>query len=180
MRTMEILLLYSSQTGFTRRYAQWIGEALGIDPVALKDLTQPQLAQADLIIYGGSINGGLLTGQAKVQRMVKKAGGKPVLWFATGLRPATPRTLELVRKNNFPWGEEAPLFYFPGGSDWEALSPGDRTLLHVYRAMLRRRGNLHPEDRQVTERMTTSGDYTDPSAIVPLLHWVQALEQAGS
>jgi hypothetical protein len=112
--------------------------------------------------------------------MVKKAGGKPVLWFATGLRPATPRTLELVRKNNFPRGEEAPLFYFPGGSDWEALSPGDRTLLRVYRAMLRRRKDLHPEDRQVIDLMMTSGDYTDPSAIIPLLHRVQALQKTGS
>ena len=172
---MDILLLYTSGTGFTKRYADWIGEELGIEAVPFKDCTPARMAQADLVIYGGSVNGGILTGQAKAERMAKRAGNRPVIWFATGLRPATERTLGLLRKNNFGSGSEVPLFYFPGGLDKEKLRPGDRTMLRVYRAMLRRRRGLHPEDAEIIRRLITPADYSDRNAIAPLVEYVRSL-----
>ena len=133
------------------------------------------MARADLVIYGGSVNGGILTGQTKVERLAKKAGNKPVIWFATGLRPATDRTLDLLRKNNFGSGSDAPLFYFPGGLDKEKLRPGDRTMLRVYRAMLRRRRDLHLEDAEMIRRLITPADYSDRNAVAPLTALVRSL-----
>ena len=172
---MNILLLYTSNTGFTMRYAEWIGEELEIEPVCFKDCNPARIAQADLVIYGGSVNGGILTGQTKAERMARKAGNKTVLWFAVGLRPATERTLDLLRTNNFGRGSEAPLFYFPGGLDREKLQAGDRTMLRVYRAMLRRRRDLHPEDEEMIRRLITPADYTDRNAIAPLVDLVRSL-----
>lgn len=174
---MNILLLYTSNTGFTRTYAEWIGEELGIEAIQFKNCTPARMAQADLVIYGGSVNGGILTGQTKAERMAKKAGDKPVIWFATGLRPATDRTLDLLRKNNFGAEAEAPLFYFPGGLNKEKLSPGDRTMLRVYRAMLRRRRELHPEDAEMIDRLVIPADHSDSSAIRPLVDLVRSLCQ---
>ena len=172
---MNILLLYTSNTGFTRTYAEWIGEELGIEAIPFKNCTPARMAQADLMVYGGSVNGGILTGQAKAERMAKKAGDKPVIWFATGLRPATDRTLDILRKNNFGSGSDSPLFYFPGGLDKEKLQPGDRTILRVYRAMLRRRRDLHPEDEEMIQRLITPADYSDRNAIAPLVALVRSL-----
>ena len=172
---MNILLLCHSKSGFTKRYADWIGEELGVSPVLLQDCTPAQIAGADLILYGAGVNGGIINGQAKLERMVKKAGNQPVIWFATGLRPATDRTLELIRRNNFGAEAEAPLFYFPGGLDKEKLQAGDRTMLRVYRAMLRRRRDLHPEDEEVLRRMSYPGDYTDRAAIAPLVEFIRNL-----
>ena len=172
---MDILLLYTSGTGFTKRYADWIGEELGIEAVPFKDCTSARMVQADLVIYGGSVSGGILTGQTKAERMAKKAGNKTVIWFATGLRPATERTLDLLRKNNFGRDSEAPLFYFPGGLDQEKLQAGDRTMLRVYRAMLRRRRDLHPEDEEMIQRLITPADYSDRNAIAPLVDLVRGL-----
>lgn len=133
------------------------------------------MAQADLVIYGGSVNGGILTGQTKAERMAKKAGNKPVIWFATGLRPASNRTLDLLRKNSFGSGADVPLFYFPGGLDKKKLLPGDRTMLRVYRAMLRRRRDPHPEDEEMIQRLINPADYSDRNAIAPLTGLIRSL-----
>ena len=54
---MDILLLYTSGTGFTKRYADWIGEELGIEAVPFKDCTPARMAQGreqagDLVRHG--------------------------------------------------------------------------------------------------------------------------------
>ena len=131
------LLLYASQTGFTQRYAQWIGQALGVEPIPLAACRLADVAAADGVIFGGSLRGSLLTGQTKVARLCRRAGNKPVVWFAVGIRPATDRTLDLVRRNNFSREERPQLFYFRGGMATEKLKPGDKTLLLCYRAQLR-------------------------------------------
>lgn len=169
----EILLLYASQTGFTQRYAAWIAQALGVPAQPLAACTKAQVAAAELVIFGGSVRGSILTGQTKVDRLCRRAGGKPVVWFATGLRPATPRTLDLIRRNNF--AAEVPLFYFRGGLAPEKLRPGDKTLLLCYRAMLRRRRERAAEDEALLPLFQTACDYTDRRQIAPLLRKVAEL-----
>ena len=108
------LLLYASQTGFTQRYAQWIGQALGVEPIPLAACRLADVAAADGVIFGGSLRGSLLTGQTKVARLCRRVGNKPVVWFAVGIRPATDRTLKLGRRTNFSREERPQLFYVRG------------------------------------------------------------------
>ena len=168
----QILLLYQSQTGFTRQYAQWIGEELSIPPIPLGDCTREMVRGADLVIFGGPVRGSQITGRAKAERLCRRAGGKPVLWFGVGLRPVTPRTLTLLERNNFP-GEAPGLFYFRGGMDPDGLTPGDRTLITCYRAMMKRRSPPDLEDAEILDLMTRPCDYTDPEQIQPLIRAVR-------
>ena len=120
---MKVLVLYESKTGYTRRYAEWISEEVKGDLLTLKEATLGRVRAADLLIFGGNIRGSIISGQEKMMRLAQKAGGKKTFYFGVGMRPVTPRTLELLRKNN---GIAENLFYFRGGLDQEALSPGDR------------------------------------------------------
>ena len=166
------LLLYASQTGFTQRYAQWIGQALGVEPIPLAACRLADVAAADGVIFGGSLRGSLLTGQPKVARLCRRAGNKPVVWFAVGIRPATDRTLDLVRRNNFSREERPQLFYFRGGMATEKLKPGDKTLLLCYRAMMRRRRDLPEEDEALLPLLRQDCDFTSRDQIAPLLQTV--------
>ena len=171
----QILLVYASQTGFTQRYAQWIGRELDALAIPQRDCTQEMVEGADLVIFGGSVRGSIITGQTKLERMLRRAGGRQVIWFAVGIRPDTPRTLELVRKNNFSKEETPELFYFRGGMDPEQLKPGDKTLITCYRAMMKRRRDLDPEDREIITLLRTPCDYTDPERIAPLVRRAREL-----
>ena len=50
---MKIIVIYNSQTGFTKRYAEWIAEATGADCLALSAAKAKNLADYDAIIFGG-------------------------------------------------------------------------------------------------------------------------------
>lgn len=172
---MCTLVLYESQTGYTRQYAQWIAEALHGEALPLKEADPDRVRRADRVLFGGSVRGSLISGQEKMTRLAKRAGGKKVLFFCVGIRPATPRTLDLLRRNNFGADDETPFFYFRGGLDKETLTPGDRTLLRVYQAMLKRRRDLHPEDEELLRILRIPGSYAGRDQIEPLLEAVGAV-----
>lgn len=175
---MKELLVYASQTGFTERYAQWIGQALGITAIPLKACRRDMVAEADLVIFGGSVRGSIISGQSKLERMLKNAGQTAVIEFAVGIRPETPRTLELVKKNNL--SQEAwqrPFYYFQGGMERAKLAPGDRTLLRVYQSMANRRKDGNPEDREAMALLWRDGDYTSQEKILPLVEQVRSIQR---
>ena len=50
---MKTIIIYHSQTGFTKRYAQWIAEASGADCFELSAARKKDLDAYDTIVYGG-------------------------------------------------------------------------------------------------------------------------------
>lgn len=170
---MKLLVVYESQTGYTRKYAQWIAEETGSLAVSLKDCTPSMLEAADLLIFGGSIHGGIISGESRFSKLAAKAGKANPIYFGVGIRPATPRTLDLVKKNNFGSSSAVSLFYFRGGYDKEKLSQGDRTMMMIYRTMLKRRRDLHPEDEEMLETLRYPCDYSGKDQIIPLLEELQ-------
>ena len=61
---MKIIIVYSSQTGFTKRYANWLAEELGADVITLADAKKRDsryFDDADGIIYGGWAMGEMIS-----------------------------------------------------------------------------------------------------------------------
>lgn len=50
---MKVVVIYNSQTGFTKRYAQWIAEAAGAECVELERAKKRSFDDYDAIIFGG-------------------------------------------------------------------------------------------------------------------------------
>ena len=50
---MKTIVIYTSQTGFTKRYAEWIAEAMGADCFELSVAKKKDLASYEAIIFGG-------------------------------------------------------------------------------------------------------------------------------
>lgn len=58
---MKTIIIYSSQTGFTKQYATWLAEDLGAELLTIvqaKKKSEEYFADADAIIYGGWAMGG--------------------------------------------------------------------------------------------------------------------------
>ena len=49
---MKTIVIYNSQTGFTKRYAQWIAEAAGADCVELSEAKKKSMDSYEAIIFG--------------------------------------------------------------------------------------------------------------------------------
>jgi len=170
---LRILVVYESQTGATEQYAQWLAEELGTQSLALESCSIAQLQNCDLIVFGGSVHGGIINGKKKLFRLAEKAGCREVVCFAVGIRPVTQRTLGLIRRSNFGSAEDSRLFYFRGRFHGERLDQRDRTMVRIYRSMLKRRRMLHPEDKEMLEAMGSSCDFTSREQIMPLVHTIK-------
>ncbi|PKM70443.1 MAG: hypothetical protein CVU93_02065, partial [Firmicutes bacterium HGW-Firmicutes-18] len=54
----SILLIYKTDTGFTKKYADWIAEKLSCETALLDDINHLDLTLYDVIIYGAGVHAG--------------------------------------------------------------------------------------------------------------------------
>lgn len=165
------LIVYESYTGTTERYAAWLGDSLDLPILPLSACRANTLEGIPLLIFGGAVHGGEISGLKKLRRLLHKQTGHQTLYFATGLRAANEDTLARLRRANEL--DDAPLWYVRGGMDKSKLTPGDKTLLRCYRAMLSRRRSLSREDEELLSLVQIPGDYTDRTALDPLIEAAQ-------
>ena len=60
-KQMKTIVIYNSQTGFTKRYAEWIAEETGADCLALSAAKKKDLAIYEAIIFGSWACGGSIS-----------------------------------------------------------------------------------------------------------------------
>ncbi len=163
-------VLYESQTGFTKRYAEWIAESLGAVASPLRGFSPTE--KPEVLIFGGGVQGSEISGLKRFQGLLRQHREATAVCFATGLRPSDETgLLGLCRYNEKELGG-LPLFYFEGGLRREELASSQRFLLTIYRSMLRRRSSLRPAEEELLRRMSFSDDYSSKEQIAPLIAFV--------
>ena len=60
---MRAVGVYASQTGFTRRYAEWIAEELGGEAVPVERADGIDAGSYDVVVFGGWLHAGGLVGK---------------------------------------------------------------------------------------------------------------------
>ena len=78
---MKRIVVYQSGTGFTAKYADWIARDLGCEAKEFKKVSPSELADFDMVIYGGWILGGMVVGFDKI----KALNLKNVVVFGVGM-----------------------------------------------------------------------------------------------
>ena len=69
---MRVMVVYESGTGFTRQYAEWIGEDLNCPVKPVKEVSARMAGEYDLIIYGGWVMGNMIMGLGRMKKMNPK------------------------------------------------------------------------------------------------------------
>lgn len=149
---MNILVTYQSKTGFTKQYAQWIGEALSCECKELAAVSATQISSYDLIIHGGWIMGGMVSGLEKV----KSYQPNKLMVFGVGFT-------EKEKIDRDKWIEanklnDVPFFYYQGGMNPKKMGFFGRTIV-----------------KMVTKEKLKYADYTNKENIAELVEAVQAL-----
>ena len=78
---MNILVVYSSKTGFTKRYAQWIKEVVPCTCVEAKEAEKLEVGNYDVILYGGGFYAGKIHGVEWLKSRLPKLEGKRTAVF---------------------------------------------------------------------------------------------------
>lgn len=137
---MKQIVVYESQTGFTRQYAQWIAENLICECVSRKDAEKYDLSSYDRIIYGGWTMAGQVYGLDKI----RKLNVKNLVVYGVGMAPSREEIIKkLILDNKL---EGMPFYYFEGGYRPEKLNFIHRWIMNTLKKSLEKKRNKTEED----------------------------------
>ena len=123
---MKIIVIYTSQTGFTKRYAEWISEASGAECLEFKQAKKIKLSDYDAIIFGGWFMAGGIKNLAWFKNQIPElsVAGKKIIVYGVGGSPAESPDIPAAMRRNFTEEEWNSLkaFYCPGCFNYERMS----------------------------------------------------------
>lgn len=166
---MNKLVTYTSSTGFTKQYANWIAKELKAEVKELKKVKASEIEQYECIIYGGWIMGNMIMGLDKI----KKMNPKNLVVFAVGATPDSHTIREGIKTQNHL--EDIPFYYFEGGFRFEQLNFMVRMMLKTLKKSTAKKENKTEQELYMEKVLGTSFDHADKKYIVPLITDVKAI-----
>ncbi len=169
------VIIYQSRTGFTEKYARWIGEELGGESYPLCNVNLVHLDEYDLIIFGGGVRAGKIDGIRFVDKTCRQFPDKKIVIFATGAAPQNDAaTVERVRSMNVPKNSGIPFFYLQSGFNYELMQGMDKIIIAIAKVMLGRVKNKDGMAREMLAAMQGSYDHSSRELIEPLISYVKS------
>ena len=92
---MRTLVIYESQSGNTKRYAEDIAKAVSADILPRKKFKAKMIKNYDVIVFGGWVRGTQIVGLNDFLAFYDDMDGKDIIIFSVGMSMATPE----MRKN---------------------------------------------------------------------------------
>lgn len=177
----RIAVAYISKYGGAKQYAQWIAAALGADMMELTKQSASNLASYDVVIFGGGIYAGKISGIDLIRKNFAALKGRNLVLFTVGLTSPESSAYyrELLKKQLTPeMRARIMAFHFRGGIDYSRLSAPHRMIMGVLHAALRRKKppELSEDDRALLMSFGKTVSYAEESFVEPLLGYICGLE----
>ncbi|RKM59419.1 flavodoxin [Butyrivibrio sp. CB08] len=173
---MKTLVVYTSQTGFTKRYAQWIAERMSADILDLKDAQKKDdssFAGYEAIVYAGWLMAGKVV---KVNWFFEKAKGwkdKHLALVAVGGSPNDNPDVETALKDMLTEEQSAYIkaFYCQGGFNYEKMNLPSKLAMKAFVSTLKK--SKDEKQREVGSYIDHSYDVSDIKFIEPVVAYLQ-------
>jgi len=174
---MGTIVVYKSISGFTKKYAGWIAEELGVPCVELGDFRRQAVADGDVVVFGGSLHAVGINGYRRFSRLVASRKLKQLVVFAVGATPAREGVEEVIWAGNFPENEarDIRLFYLRGGFDYGKLDWSNRLLMKLLKAKLKLRKRRGPDEEGMLKAYDRPLDVTKKENVAELVAYVKGL-----
>lgn len=174
---MKSVVIYKSKSGYTKKYAQWLAEALQADLFEADKFKEEQFSSYDNVIYGGGIYAVGINGIKLIKDNLPSLKGKKVVVFASGLSPAREDVIKEIKDKNFSAKELEAIsfFYMRGGFDTAKLKTLDGLAMKLMRRILKRKdpAAMSEDDRGMLDAFEQPVDFTDIKNIEPILKAVK-------
>lgn len=172
--TNRKVVVYTSETGFTKKYAGWIAEELKCAAMEIKDWKKQKPSDYQTVIYGGGFYAGSIKGLKKVKEQMRAYPDVKLIVFATGATPAESK--EIIQKAmdaNFTEEEKKniPAFYFQSGLNYENMGVKYKIMMKMFAKMMKKKADKTPEEQLMAEMLTHSFDYSKKENIIELLEY---------
>lgn len=176
---MKTAIIYSSETGFTKKYALWLEEKLGSDAKAysLKEAKKVNFDDCDALVYGGWVCAAQINGAKWFKEKMPSwaASGKKLALWATGGSPMEspdiPKALDVMLTEDEK--KIAKVFYCPGGFNYENMKPMYRLMMKMFVKMLSNKKDLREIDKEAVKMMSHSYDIADQKYLEPIVEYLK-------
>lgn len=171
---MKTIVIYNSQTGFTKRYATWIAEAAGADCLELSAAKNKNMDPYEAIVFGGWACAGSISKLNWFKSNIDKWTGKKLIAFCVGGSPIDSPEIESALKQNFKESEleKVSVFYCPGGFNYEKMSAPSKLMMKIFIKTLKAKKNKTEEEQEMVKMISTSYDISDKKYIEPILKFL--------
>lgn len=175
---MKTIVIYTSTTGFTKKYAEWIAQALAADIVPARELRPEALSAYDTVIYGGSLHAVGIRGIKVVKKYFARLDGKRLIVFAVGATPGRTDVPEEVINANFSPEERAHIrfFYLRGGFDYSKLGLADKLLMSLLKLKIKSHDQKTPDEKGMLAAYSHPVDFTKRDHIRDLVAYAEGQE----
>ena len=180
---VKYLVTYASKYGHAKTYAQWIAEALHCEMVPARAVKGEVLRQYDVIIHGGGLYAGGLSGIDVFTRHEQELAGKALILFSCGL--ADPQDAEnvahieteIAKVLSPELQQRVKQFHLRGGIDYKKLGPVHKAMMAMLYRSVRKKDydSLRREDQMMLDTYGGQVDFLDQSTIGPLVDYVKHL-----
>ncbi len=168
---MKTVVIYNSQTGFTKRYAEWIAEEAGADCFNLSEAKGKNMDEYEAIVFGGWAIAGGISKLKWFKANISKWNGKKLIAFCVGGSPIENPEIEGALKNNFSEDEwqRVNVFYCPGGFNYEKMSGTSKLMMKMFIKALKAKKDKTEEEELMIKMISSSYDISDKKYIEPIL-----------
>lgn len=158
-------IIYTSNTGHTRQYAQMLGEQLGLPVHSLEERDFP--APEGGVIYLGWLHASRVKGYSR-------AAKRFAICAVCGVGLCDSGTMiEEVRRAS-AIAESVVLFTLQGGIDRSHLRGADRLLIGMLKKGLAAQKQRSPQDERMLELLSRDASYVREENLRPVLAWFDA------
>lgn len=176
----RVIVIYKSVTGYTKQYANWIAEAISCDVKEIGDVNKEMLQKYDVIVYGGGLYAGGVSGMNKFKKLYPEIREKELILFTCGV--ADTQIQENVKHIEEEIAKVIPgemyasmkQFHLRGGIDYSRLSLIHRLMMWMLCRMVKKKGyeNLSGDDKMIVDTYGKKVDFSDQKTILPIVDYV--------
>lgn len=175
---MNTVVLYKSETGFTKKYAEWIAEELRADIFDESKVKPDILDGYDTVIFGGFLHASGISGIKFIKQNFDKLKGKKIVIFATGASPSREGVIDDVVNANFTPEEMKGLrfFYLRGGFDYSRLGLFDKLLMTLlkWKMKSKKKEKLSSDEKGMLAVYDKPVNFTKRENIKELIEYVRS------
>lgn len=168
---MKTIVIYNSQTGFTKRYAQWIAQETNADCIEYSKAKNMNLDSYDAVVFGGWAVAGSISKLKWFKKNISRWSDKKLVVFCVGASPIENPEIEETLPKNFT-NEELKVvrwFYCPGGLDYEKMPVTSKTMMKMFVKVLNAKKDKTEADIEQIKMMSSSYDISDIKYIEPIV-----------
>lgn len=168
----SILVVYKSTTGFTKRYAELIGEELKCKVLSFENISANIINEYDIVIFGSRVVAGHLDDITRMLKLIQTSSVRHFIVFATGASPIGTKAVEAMWEASLTKEQlhKYPHFYFPAGLNYEEMTFGDRAMLTALKFYLKLKPKKTDNDRELEKMLEHSYDISDDSYVKELIN----------